>query len=168
MEDYKREVGRRLRAVRHVQGLTLADVEERSDGEWKAVVVGSYERGDRGISVPRLSLLAGFYGVPVSHLLPSERADDDIDSGATIDLATLARVQDRFRTLARFVERIKQERSDYNGRVITLRAEDIRTVATATGIDPEHFLYELRAAELVVDGVADTELTAVPPPATAL
>ena len=167
VDDYKCEVGRRLRAVRHMQGLTLADVEERSDGEWKAVVVGSYERGDRGISVPRLSQLAAFYGVPVSHLLPTERTDRSAEHGATLDLAALAAANGQHDTLNRFVDRIQEARGDYNGRVLTLRGEDIRTVAAATGRDPEELVEDLRAAGLVVEP-AFAGLTAGPRPATAL
>lgn len=166
MEDYKREVGRRLRAVRHMQGLTLADVEDRSDGEWKAVVVGSYERGDRGISVPRLSALADFYGVPIAHLLPGDGRDADGSSGASIDLAALAECGEEFSTLARYVDRIKQERGDYNGRVLTLRGEDLRTVAAAIGLDHEVFLDDLRRSGLVAERPFGG-LTAVQPHATA-
>ena len=45
-------------------------MEEKSNGRWKAVVVGSYERGDRAVTVSRLAELADFYRVPVSELLP--------------------------------------------------------------------------------------------------
>lgn len=43
--------------------MSLADVESTSDGEINAVVLGSYERGDRTVSVIRLDELARFYGV---------------------------------------------------------------------------------------------------------
>lgn len=130
-EDYQAQLGARLRAVRTQQGLTLADVESRSDGRWKAVVVGSYERGDRAVSVARLSELAEFYDVPVGHLLPDgeEAAGDRI----TLDLTGLDDLDEEHGTLVRFVRRIQQERGDYNGRMITLRTDDLRTVATATG-----------------------------------
>src|SRR4051794_38302350 len=65
-----RALGGRLRAIRTQQGLSLHGVEEKSDGRWKAVVVGSYERGDRAVTVQRLAELADFYTVPVSELLP--------------------------------------------------------------------------------------------------
>ena len=45
-------------------------VEATSEGRWKAVVVGSYERGDRAVTVQRLAELAEFYGVPLVELLP--------------------------------------------------------------------------------------------------
>jgi len=70
MTEYARALGARLRAIRTQQGLSLHGVEEKSQGRWKAVVVGSYERGDRAVTVQRLSELADFYGVPVAELLP--------------------------------------------------------------------------------------------------
>lgn len=149
-DTYQQELGARLRAVRTMQGLTLADVEERSDGVWKAVVVGSYERGDRSVTVARLSELADFYGVPVSHLLPNAEAADDRDR-ITIDLSALEEAGAQFATLLRYVRRIQQERGDYNGRMLTLRMDDLRTVATAEGGDAEDLLEELRERDLVLN-----------------
>lgn len=68
--DYAKQLGAKLRAIRTQQGLSLHGVEEKSQGRWKAVVVGSYERGDRAVTVQRLAELADFYGVPVQELLP--------------------------------------------------------------------------------------------------
>ena len=41
------QVGERLRAIRRQKGLSLHDVEARSDQEFKASVLGAYERGER-------------------------------------------------------------------------------------------------------------------------
>src|SRR3954452_18408278 len=71
-EGYAKALGTRLRAIRMQQHLSLHGVERKSGGKWKAVVVGSYERGDRAVSVQRLAELADFYGVPVNDLLPGE------------------------------------------------------------------------------------------------
>src|SRR6201991_2442991 len=68
--DYARSLGAKLRAIRQQQGLSLHGVEEKSKGRWKAVVVGSSERGDRAATVQKLAELADFYGVPVGELLP--------------------------------------------------------------------------------------------------
>ena len=68
--EYAKALGARLRAIRTQQGLSLHGVEQKSQGRWKAVVVGSYERGDRAVTVQRLAELAHFYGVPVHELLP--------------------------------------------------------------------------------------------------
>jgi transcriptional regulator with XRE-family HTH domain len=67
---YALALGANLRRIRKELGLSLTRVEEKSNGHWKQVVVGSYERGDRNITVPRLAALAEFYGVPVADLLP--------------------------------------------------------------------------------------------------
>ncbi len=67
---YAQRVGERLRAIRLQKGLSLHDVEQASTKEFKASVLGAYERGERSISVPRLQRLAIFYGVPVDQLLP--------------------------------------------------------------------------------------------------
>src|SRR5438105_11167961 len=67
---YARRVGERLRAIRKQKGLSLHEVEDASTQEFKASVLGAYERGERAISVPRLQRLARFYNVPVDQLLP--------------------------------------------------------------------------------------------------
>ena len=55
--EYAKALGGRLRAIRQQQGLSLQRVEEKSGGKWKAVVVGSYERGDRAVTVAKLAQL---------------------------------------------------------------------------------------------------------------
>ena len=72
MGDYAKALGAKLRAIRQQQGLSLHGVEQKSGGRWKAVVVGSYERGDRAVTVQKLAELADFYGVPVNELLPED------------------------------------------------------------------------------------------------
>lgn len=49
--------------------MSLAEVESSSDGSINAVVLGSYERGDRTVSVIRLGELAEFYGVLAEDLV---------------------------------------------------------------------------------------------------
>src|SRR6266511_1647465 len=70
MASYAEQVGERLRNVRVQKGLSLHDVELESGGEFKASVLGAYERGERSISVNRLQRLAMFYGVRVDGMLP--------------------------------------------------------------------------------------------------
>src|SRR3954452_17549719 len=84
---YGRRVGERLRAIRRQKRFSLQEVEAMSSQEFKASVLGAYERGERAISVPRLQRLARFYNVPVDQLLPRDLGadpawgteDDDID-----------------------------------------------------------------------------------------
>src|ERR1700730_1788188 len=70
--DCARECGERLRDIRRQQGLSLQAVEATSDREFKASVLGAYERGERIISVLRLQRLARFYAVPVAQLPPRD------------------------------------------------------------------------------------------------
>lgn len=72
--DYAARLGTRLRLLRRQRGLSLQEVETVSDYEFRAAVLGAYERGNRNISVPRLQRLAYIYGVPVDEMLPT---DDD-------------------------------------------------------------------------------------------
>ena len=73
---YASKVGTRLRAIRRQKRLSLQDVEASSGQEFKASVLGVYERGERAISVPRLQRLARFYRVPVDQLLPGDDGPD--------------------------------------------------------------------------------------------
>jgi transcriptional regulator with XRE-family HTH domain len=157
--SYAARVGARLRAVRKQMRLSLQAVEANSKQEFKASVLGAYERGERSISVPRLQRLARLYDVPVDQLLPrdplgddvpwgrSEDADDDDwepgtgerssfpghwdDAGkVTIDLTKLGQVTGPERDLIRrYVGMIQVQRQDFNGRMITMRAEDVRAIA---------------------------------------
>lgn len=77
--EYQQAVGTRLRALRTQRGWSLRDVEEISRSKWPAVVIGSYERGDRAITVQKFSELAEFYGVSPSSLLPDDPPDNKVE-----------------------------------------------------------------------------------------
>jgi transcriptional regulator with XRE-family HTH domain len=130
-------IGARLRAVRRQKGMSLLDVEEVSGKEFKASVVGAYERGQRRIAVSRLQRLAQIYRVPVEQLLPvsTVAARDggghyDDDRPAAIDLARLERAGGPEQAvLRRYLHAIELQRQDFNGRVITIRRDDLRVIA---------------------------------------
>lgn len=131
-ESYNEEVGRRLRAIRGQKGMSLQQVEELSAQEFKASVVGAYERGERSLSLPRMQRLAGFYGVPVDQLLPptdrSPGADTTTRYGRSmvIDLTALdASTSPNAVLVEKFIRAIQIMRQDFNGRVLTIRSSDI-------------------------------------------
>ena len=148
--SYAQRVGERLRAVRKQKRLSLQAVEAASHQEFKASVLGAYERGERSISVPRLQRLADFYSVPVDQLLPRDTsgaspwtaAANDTDTVATsdafrigdegrvtIDLTRLEAVTAPERDLLRrYLGMIQVQRQDFNGRMITIRSEDVRAI----------------------------------------
>jgi transcriptional regulator with XRE-family HTH domain len=148
---YAARVGERLRVVRKQKRLSLQAVEASSRQEFKASVLGAYERGERSISVPRLQRLAEFYNVPVDQLLPrdvhgalttmgagttspadvdsSDSARSDAARRVTIDLTRLETVQAPEKDLLRrYLGMIQVQRQDFNGRVLTIRAEDVRAI----------------------------------------
>lgn len=143
--DYSKALGERLRNIRIQKGMSLQDVQQASDGKWKAAVVGAYERGDRNVTVSRLSELANFYGVPVAEILPDEggpRAPGQVDlrRRVILDLEGLDRVPENDRDpLSRFTHAIQIQRGDFNGRVLTIREDDLMALA---------LLYQTTADEL--------------------
>ena len=145
--DYSRRVGERLRAIRRQKRLSLHDVEAASDAEFKASVLGAYERGERSISVPRLHRLAGFYDVPVDQLLPTDEEGEVLDltdralarSGdqnqLVLDLQTLSEMGGpEGAMLNRYVRTIQIQRQDFNGRMLTIRRDDVRAIACILGV----------------------------------
>jgi transcriptional regulator with XRE-family HTH domain len=159
---YIRAVGARLRVVRNQIGLSLQAVEAASNQEFKASVLGAYERGERAVSVSRLQRLAKLYGVSVDQLLPHETdatrwwmsKDADADGTAsperpavqpwqtsdtvTIDLTRLRDVSGPERDLIRrFVSMIQVQRQDFNGQLITIRSSDVRAIACLFGMTPD-------------------------------
>lgn len=85
-DKFSAALGSRLRAARRQRGWSLADVEGLTEGEYKASVVGAYERGERAMSVQRLVRLAEIYSVAPNELLPITATA----SGSVIDLDQIA------------------------------------------------------------------------------
>ena len=151
---YNEEVGKRLRSIRKQRGLSLQDVQRLSEREFKAAVLGAYERGERSLSMPRLQRLAVFFDVPVAQMLPQ----DDSGSGAkvargrgglTIDLTRLDTLSGRNAVVVeRFLRAIQVMRQDFNGKVLSIRGDDLRTLAILLEQSEEEF--SIRLVELGV------------------
>jgi transcriptional regulator with XRE-family HTH domain len=154
-DPYSEQVGERLRAIRRQKRLSLQEVEVTSTQEFKASVLGAYERGERAISVPRLRRLARFYNVPVDQLLPLDGAPDfGVEPTVTIDLTERpSRTQSAPMTidlgrleklsgpeadmLSRYLTMIQVQRQDFNGRVLTIRRDDFQALAAILGTSVE-------------------------------
>src|SRR3954447_10522541 len=151
---YSRKVGERLRAIRRQKRLSLQEVESTSEEEFKASVLGAYERGERAISVPRLERLARFYAVPVDQLLPRDEIVAAVEGSASpklaIDLQKLGQLAGSpFEMLIRFLRMIQVQRQDFNGKVITVRGDDTRAIAAMLDVPVDHVGNRLAALDLL-------------------
>ena len=131
--DYGKALGERLRKIRIQKGLSLQEVQQSSEGKWKAAVVGAYERGDRNVTVTKLSELAEFYDVPVSEILPDDGSPQSPGNGrrkVVLDLSGMDRVPEEDRDpISRFTTAIQIQRGDFNGKVLTIREDDLMALA---------------------------------------
>ena len=167
---YAVKVGSRLRAIRKQKRLSLQEVEASSGQEFKASVLGAYERGERAITVPRLQRLARFYNVPVDQLLPRDDADlgpdsvIDLERGAvlaarsnddgpvTIDLVRLEGLgTPEAQVLGRYLGMIQVQRGDFNGRMLTVRRDDLRAIACLLDASPDQARQRLDELRLRLD-----------------
>ncbi len=146
--DYNEKVGRRLRAIRKQRGMSLQDVHRSTNGEFKAAVLGAYERGERSLSLPRLQRLAACYGVPMNQLLPEEdiyQVTPPISGGVAINLNRVDELDDDTGAVVdRFLQRIQVQRQDFNGRVLTIRASDIALLAMLLDVPDAELASRLR------------------------
>jgi transcriptional regulator with XRE-family HTH domain len=154
-------VGRRLRSIRRQKGLSLHEVQTRSGNEFKASVLGAYERGERAISVPRLMRLAELYEIPADQLLAASqlgrtaRRQESNATGFTVDLEQLATVEGgEAAVVRRLVQRLQVQRQDFNGRVITIRSDDMKLLATILGRDQADLERHLESLGIRADPAA--------------
>ena len=164
---YRGLVGERIRSIRKQKRLSLQEVEARSEAEFKASVLGAYERAERAISVPRLQRLANFYNVPVDQLLPGEDVLNELDGGspsqADIDMTERSIVIDLTKlgesktseseVINRYLKIIQVKRQDFNGRVLTIRRDDLQALAAIIGTTVEDAPQRLAELNLIRDAV---------------
>ena len=136
-------LGMHLRRLRRQKGLSLPDVQTLSEGEFKASVMGAYERGERAISAVRLAKLAALYRLPLQAMLPPDDAAGDAASpaGIALDVTRLdGAAGAEASTVARFVKRLQGQRQDWTSGVVRIRADDIVAIALACDRTPAELL----------------------------
>ena len=146
-----------MRVIRKQKRLSLQEVEAQSAQEFKASVLGAYERGERALSVPRLDRLAQFYNVPIEQLLPREvtgmeaaALESPVNKKLAIDVAKLVQLKGSpFEMLARYLRLIQVQRQDFNGRVITVRGDDTRAIAAMLDVPVDQVGDRLAALDLL-------------------
>jgi len=145
----KNNPAERLRIIRKSKGWSLQDVELHSNGKWKAVVIGSYERGDRAISLKKAISLMEFYQVPISELFP-EVAQVVSARSLTLDLVRLSTgIDANTEQIRRFTKLVSDRRKDWNGQLLTIRANDLQFLSLLLGLTDAATLDYLTEAELL-------------------
>ena len=152
---FSREVGVRLRAVRRQRRLSLDDVERASGGRWSASAIGAYERGFRNLSLPRLRELAQFYDVPMSMLLGEvdirESSDERHGSGGKLVLDLVAlETNPEAAPILRYARSIVLDRGDWNGRVLSVRRDDVRALSSMLHTTETELIERLGAWQAVL------------------
>jgi len=126
------EIAAAIKGVRRAKGMTLKEVEEKSGGVWKAVVIGSYERCDRALSVKKAINLANFYQVPLDELL-GLNIDKKTQTREKITLDIRATNNQNSNdaeliSVRNFATLICARRRDWNGEVLSIRNSDLATI----------------------------------------
>jgi transcriptional regulator with XRE-family HTH domain len=122
----------------------LADVENKSHKQLRAVALGSYERGDRTLSVKKAVQLSDFYEVPLSYLLTGHSPTHIIENRIVIDLRRVRSLShsegnaaSTQKILFSFLFGIIKERQDFNGEILSLRKSDIDFLTITIGCSDE-------------------------------
>ena len=154
-------VSSRVRAIRIAKGLTLHEVEVASKRRIRAVVLGSYERGDRTLSVRMAIVIAQFYGVPLSYLLEEPEKPAGKANPVTLDLRRFRvimaestfspRINSALHSSITFTGEIIKLRNDWNGELISLRNSDLTFLAASIGIHQRELEEILRSHRLLIE-----------------
>jgi transcriptional regulator with XRE-family HTH domain len=127
----------RMRLIRESRHLTLTQAAKLSKGQITAIALGSYERGDRSVSARKLITIANLYEVPISELfepahnfMSEERISIDLRKILTTSNPVAQKITEVLRNIARM-------RGDWNGEVISLRAQDISNFQVFTGLSAD-------------------------------
>ena len=142
----------KLRVLRRIKGLTLEECEIVSEGKFKAVVLGSYERGTRAISLSKLSQLADFYDVPISYFFSSKR--DSLEGRWVFDLRRLREKNKGdfpLNFIASSLARIAELRSDWAGEFLSVRDSDRAGFEIVLGKEREEYIYQLKSTQIILN-----------------
>ncbi len=135
MESFNVAMGERLRRARRARGWSLLEVEEATEGEFKASVLGAYERGERSLSVSRLCRLAELYHVTPAALLPGA-AELAAAEPVVVDLTSAENMPpEQADTLDRYLAAIQLMRRDVAGPTLSVRQSDLKVLAALLETD---------------------------------
>ena len=139
-EQHIFQLNLRLRLLRESRKLTLVQAAALSRGSITPIALGSYERGDRSISVTKLVEISLMYGVPVQELFAAPEKSIPTNR-ITIDIRSMiGHATELSKRFSGVVAKVAHMRSDWNGEVISLRSDDLRNLSIFSGFSPEEIL----------------------------
>jgi transcriptional regulator with XRE-family HTH domain len=149
-------LGRKLREIRRVRKWTLKDFENASDGEIKDVVLGSYERGSRSMSVSKLRTIAQIYEVPIEVFFGNNQKTHLEHNAQTIviDLRKLREADERnnatvLLSIREFTSGVARMRQDWNGEIISLRNADVTFLAIMASVTTVELIKEYEDSKIL-------------------
>jgi len=154
MNTTSAKIAARLRTVRTSRKLTLNQIQELSGNTIGAIALGSYERGERGLSVARAIEIADFYEIPLTYLLTGEPDEIERAHRLVIDVRELRAIVKSSNgessisktIVVSFLAGIIRARQDFNGAVLSLREKDCDFLAMTLGCSTSE-LFELLTFE---------------------
>jgi transcriptional regulator with XRE-family HTH domain len=151
--DIEQLCAERLRELRRGRGLTLDQCEAMSGGAIKAVVLGSYERGNRAISLARLVQLGDFYEVPLEYFLAPATKARERQSRWSFDLRALRNSQSNIKEITavkNFLNEIAARRQDWAGEFLTIRESDGDAMELLLAQDESSLFQRLKESRLLM------------------
>ena len=148
----------KLKLLRRNKGLTLEECEIASNGQFKAVVLGSYERGTRAVSLFKLSQLADFYEVSIAYFFASK--SHSLEGRWIFDLRRLKERNDGnfpLNFIANALARIAELRSDWEGEILSIRESDRISFEIVLGSEREEQIARLKAMQIIVDRTSEPQ-----------
>jgi hypothetical protein len=142
----------KLKILRRNKGLTLEECEIASEGKFKAVVLGSYERGTRAVSLSKLSQLADFYDVPIAFFFSSKNHSQE--GRWVFDLRRLKeRNEGNFplNFITHSLAQIAELRSDWEGEILSVRESDRVNFEIVLGSEREDYIARMKSMQIIID-----------------
>jgi transcriptional regulator with XRE-family HTH domain len=151
-------VSQRIRRLRKSRSLTLHDIERLSQGRIKAVVMGSYERGTRAISLSRTIEIADLFGIPVTELISDGADQSRTETTAFVfDLRAIEKLSSlndstEIRHISRYLKALALRRRDWNGEVLSLRKSDFEQLSLLLDATEENLFQQLSDCKVLLRG----------------
>ena len=122
------------------------------------MVMGSYERGTRAISLSRTIEIADLFGIPVTELISDGTDQSRTETAALVfDLRAIERLSSfndstEIRHISRYLKALALRRPDWNGEVLSLRKSDFEQFSLLLDATEENLFQQLSDYKVLLRG----------------